>query len=161
MTNIITKKVYIGKTSRSLDERIKEHVRDGRRKNYCNRPLYKAITKYGIKNFTAEILYQSDSDELLWKKEMEYIKKYQSYKPEYGYNIALGGKGKSLITVSKEEIIKYFLFEANIIKIFNSVGEAAKETGCSRRGIRDVLAHKNKTCYGYYWADYTENNCQS
>lgn len=54
ITNLINGKSYIGKTSFSIKKRFKEHQRDAFRDRNEKRPLYSAMRKYGIENFTVE-----------------------------------------------------------------------------------------------------------
>lgn len=49
--NTINKKVYIGKTYRTLDTRLVEHFSDSKKDEHNLRPLYKAFKKYGKENF--------------------------------------------------------------------------------------------------------------
>ena len=49
ITNINTNKVYIGKTSRTIQERWKEHCKQFNQ-DALNRPLYNAMKKYGVDN---------------------------------------------------------------------------------------------------------------
>ena len=50
ITNRINQKVYIGQTSFSVEKRWKEHVQDINK--HLDRPLYRALSKYGIENFS-------------------------------------------------------------------------------------------------------------
>ena len=50
IVNNLNQKIYIGKTNRSIEERFKEHIRKANQN--IDRPLYRAIRKYGIENFT-------------------------------------------------------------------------------------------------------------
>lgn len=56
-----------------------------------SKPLYQAIRKYGVENFSFEVLEECDIS-LLDEKEVYYINLYNSYKE--GYNATLGGQGK-------------------------------------------------------------------
>lgn len=56
-----------------------------------SKPLYQAIRKYGVENFSFEVLEECDTS-LLDEKEVYYINLYNSYKE--GYNATLGGQGK-------------------------------------------------------------------
>ena len=59
VTNLVNDKIYIGQTSRSLEERKKEHFKkaDNRRHNQY---FYNAILKYGKENFKFETLGYCD-----------------------------------------------------------------------------------------------------
>jgi hypothetical protein len=58
-------------------------------------PLYCDIRKYGVENFSFEIIELCDKDSLD-KKEREYIIQYQSLVSQNGYNIDEGGqKGRN------------------------------------------------------------------
>ena len=58
ITNIINNKSYIGQTIKTAEERWKEHKAHafGSHPNDQNKTLYKAIRKYGVENFTFEVL---------------------------------------------------------------------------------------------------------
>lgn len=44
-------KVYIGQTSFTIQSRWDRHLRDSKRDGYSDRPLYRAINKYGVDKF--------------------------------------------------------------------------------------------------------------
>lgn len=67
--------------------------------NY-NYPLYRAIRKYGIENFSFEILEECLISELN-QKEVEYVKQYDTF--FHGYNQTLGGD--SSLSGNKEQVI--------------------------------------------------------
>jgi group I intron endonuclease len=91
ITNIISKKYYIGETKKSNPYlRWNEHKRKIEKGIGCP-ALQDAVKKYGIKNFKFEILIIC-FDEDRYRFEMEYIKKYNSISP-YGYNLTNGGEG--------------------------------------------------------------------
>lgn len=90
ITNDINGKIYIGKTERSIEERFKEHCRD--RNRYLDRPLYRAMNKYGIEHFHIILLEETDCPE---ERETFWIEQKQSYK--YGYNATIGGDGKKYL----------------------------------------------------------------
>ena len=134
ITNLINNKCYIGQTIKNIEERWNRHKRDAfNKKNYnYNYPLYKAFRKYGLENFSFEIIEECNISELN-EKEIYWIQYYDSYKN--GYNQTTGGKGNRLLDLDEKEIIKCYEKEQNIItvsKIFN----------CSRHTINNIL-HKN------------------
>ena len=94
ITNIINDKIYIGKTSQTIEKRWKEHCSDYLRRNEEKRPLYSAMKKYGIQNFKIEEIEQCTSEEAN-EKEKYWIEYYNSFKN--GYNATIGGDGKAYI----------------------------------------------------------------
>jgi group I intron endonuclease len=92
-TNLSNNKIYVGKTIRSLKERIREHTKDSRVNKYKS-ALHDAINKYGEDNFRWEIIDRCLFDESLCELEKYYIKKFNSKIPN-GYNMTDGGDGHS------------------------------------------------------------------
>jgi len=91
ITNQISKKCYIGETKKNNPYiRWNEHKRKIEQGIGCP-ALQCAVKKYGIDNFTFEILIICFDDER-YKFEIEYIKKYNSIAPN-GYNLTKGGEG--------------------------------------------------------------------
>ena len=136
ITNILNGKIYIGKTERTVEERIKEHIQDSRRRISEKRPLYDAINKYGFSNFKVDIIEETDSPE---EREQYWIEYYQSFK--YGYNATLGGDGK-----------RYLDYEL-IAEIFKQTGNAiqtAKKVNCSVDSVETVIKKYNLGEY-YHW----------
>lgn len=96
ITNKINNKVYIGKTSKTVQTRWNQHIHDAEKITNEKRPLYEAFKKYGICNFTVEVIEEC-SDDMLIQKEIDYIAQYHSYigDPQCcGYNATPGGDGK-------------------------------------------------------------------
>lgn len=99
IVNSVNKKVYIGKTTKSLDERWYEHklcARMFKNKTYKHQTkLYKAMSKYGEDKFNIYLVEEvRDSDCNLSLREQYWITKYNSI--EDGYNISPGGEGGPL-----------------------------------------------------------------
>ena len=88
ITNNINGKVYIGKTTKTVEERWKGHLK---KMNYKKNKFYNALNKYGIDNFTIEEIEECD-DDLLNEEEIYWINFYNSY--ENGYNSTGGGDGR-------------------------------------------------------------------
>ena len=87
--NKIDGKIYIGQTQRTLEERMKEHRRNSR-KSYVDR----AIKKYGIENFSVEIVEECETFEKLNEREIFWIEKLNCKFPN-GYNLSDGGQGST------------------------------------------------------------------
>lgn len=118
ITNLINQKAYIGKTVNSIEKRWSEHQREAQRERAENRPLYKALNKYGISNFTIELIEEVEINQLS-EKEIYWIGYYHTY--EDGYNATLGGDGKVLYDY---DII------AELIKQDKSYVEISQIIGC-------------------------------
>lgn len=92
ITNDVNGKIYIGKTEFSIEKRFKEHCRDRNKRNLENRPLYRAMNKYGIEHFHIELIEETEYPE---EREVYWIEQKGSFKN--GYNATLGGDGKKYI----------------------------------------------------------------
>lgn len=93
ITNQINNKMYIGKTTKSIEERWQEHQKKALQ--HPNRYLYDAMNHYGIENFTIEQVEECDNA-ILDEREIYWIKYYNTYylaKNSCGYNMTLGGEG--------------------------------------------------------------------
>lgn len=119
ITNDINNKIYIGKTNLSIQKRFKEHCRDSLRDKNENRPLYRAMNKYGIKHFHIEEIEDCLPEEAS-NKEIYWIGYYHSY--DKGYNATIGGDGKNLYD--------HFAI-ANRLKELPYPIDVAKEFNCS------------------------------
>lgn len=80
--NQLNNKIYIGQ-SKNIYRRWYGHRCDAKEKNY---PLYNAMRKYGIENFSFEIIEECSISELA-NREDYWINFYNSYTPN-GYNLA-------------------------------------------------------------------------
>ena len=130
ITNLINNKSYIGQ-SIDIQARFSSHKRtlqwNDPRVNY---PLYRDFKKYGLENFSFEIIEQCSKDELN-EKEKYWINHYNTY--NNGYNLTLGGEGSQLLP--QEQI-------DNIIRLWNeglSIFQIIKETGYNHKTITRYL----------------------
>ena len=100
-TNKINGKVYIGQTSKTIEERSGHNGN-----NYTHSSLfYSAICKYGWENFFHEVLEDNLTSDEASEREKYYIKLYRSNEREYGYNLTSGGeKQKELSPISREKM---------------------------------------------------------
>lgn len=88
-TNKINGKVYIGKTTRTLEIRKKQHIIEAKN---CKFHFHKAIQKWGESSFDWEVLFTAQDQKELNEKEIFFIKQYDTYKN--GYNQTKGGEGQ-------------------------------------------------------------------
>ena len=90
ITNNVNGKIYIGQTSKTVQERFNAHI--SKAKAHVNRYLYDAMNHYGIENFSAEEIEQCPK-EMLDEREIYWISFYKSDNKENGYNMTSGGGG--------------------------------------------------------------------
>ena len=91
ITNIINNHSYIGQSKNIYNRFNSHHICDYQNPNNCqyNSKIYQAFRKYGLENFDIQIL-ELCSEEEMDEKEIQYIKKYDSFKN--GYNMTEGGQ---------------------------------------------------------------------
>lgn len=120
ITNKISNKKYIGKTTDSIENRFKRHCLDYKKSKISNRPLYKAMNKYGIENFYIEELEQISDIAILNDREKFWIQQFNTY-GKFGYNATLGGDGKILYDYQffVELFINTKLSQKDICNIYN------------------------------------------
>lgn len=130
--NNINGKIYIGK-SINIKHRWSEHKRDSLvddekwENNYrgVQTPIHKAIRKYGVENFTFEVVEICEKEQLN-EREIYWIKQLNLTNKNIGYNVTLGGDGYRCgggenapgckITKVESEIIKQKLKERWTVK---------------------------------------------
>lgn len=111
--NDVNGKVYIGKTLHNVDKRWKEHINDSKRERTENRPLYRAMNKYGVEHFHIETIEEC-VEEIAEEREVFWIKEYNSF-GKNGYNATIGGDGKPY--VHRALILWFWLGNMNIAEI--------------------------------------------
>lgn len=98
ITNDVNDKLYFGQTTKTLEERIKQH----RNSFVCgvSNHLYNAMRKYGWEKFHFHPIIEADSQDQLNDLEEFYIWHYDTIR--HGYNMAKGGS----VNVMYSEVIK-------------------------------------------------------
>ena len=140
ITNKVNGKVYIGQ-SINIKQRWRDHKKDAFWRNgLCyNYPLYRAIRKYGIENFSFEVLEECEEIQLN-EKEIYYISLYNATNVEIGYNQAAGGYDRTnhckLSCDAVNKIIAKLKTSLDTTKVI------AKEFGVSYSTIRDINVGK-------------------
>lgn len=147
ITNHINGKVYIGQTRNLIEYRWQHHLYKGRNpdKPDTDYPLYRAMRKYGLENFSILQVEEVDN-EFLDERECYWIQQENSLTPN-GYNCDLGGKGVS--RYNYDEILKYYFTEAN-----ENASETARKFNCSLQTILKILEAKNLEGQGKYQKIY-------
>lgn len=136
ITNLVNNKIYIGQTKNLTKYRWQHHIWKANHpeKEDTNYPLYRAMRKYGVINFSFEEIEQTD-DELLNQRERYWIQKLQTYAPN-GYNCDLGGAGVSKF--NHKEILNYFLNEGQ-----HNATRTANYFKCSLVTVLKILENNN------------------
>lgn len=106
-TNKINGHCYIGQTN-NLQKRYNGHKSESFNPKVSGYwlPLHCAIRKYGIDNFTYEVIEEiadGESQDFINEREKYFIQYYHSLKDENGYNVTLGGDGCPKSPLSYEE----------------------------------------------------------
>lgn len=129
--NNINNKIYVGKTTTTIQERWKYHIGDSHRERCKQRPLYRAMNKYGVENFSIQILEQCSPEEMD-QREMYWINKLQSY--HNGYNATLGGDGS--LRANYDLIVEYY-------KKYQNLAEVSRQLGYDTGTIKTALLNYN------------------
>lgn len=127
ITNKINGKSYIGKTEKlNPFDRFEEHLREKNKDRCKDRPLYRALNKYGLESFYFEVLEETDRPE---DREMFYISQFETYGSK-GYNATRGGDGKKY--VDETEVLEAY-FSLKILK------DVAKHLNICTDTVRAIL----------------------
>lgn len=156
-------KIYIGQSHKGAR-------RFGRALSYKHMLVGRAMIKYP--NFNKEIL-EYCSAENADKLEQYYIKLFNSFNIQFGYNLTSGGNTNKKISeatkkklsayhkgrkLSKEAVEKISIpviqidpKTLNAIKRYTSSAEASRETGIDYSSIQGVCHRDSTSAGGYYW----------
>ena len=63
ITNDVNNKQYVGKTSDTIEQRFKIHLKDSQNRKNELRPLYQAMNKHGTEHFYIEKLEECSAKE--------------------------------------------------------------------------------------------------
>ena len=86
ITNEVNRDFYIGKTTKSLEERFQRHIYNSRYQN--DTYLYRSMNKYGVENFTIKVLESQVDETVLDDRERHWISELNP-----AYNLTEGGTG--------------------------------------------------------------------
>lgn len=128
VTNKVNGKMYIGQTTRTIEQRWKQHVYSSFSDSTFDKgPFHLAIKKYGVEAFIVEQV-EKCRDEDLNSRETYWIRHFNTL--DSGYNITIGGEhplrwdGKDVLPLWDKGL---------------SVKEIAKELGISCRMVSERL----------------------
>lgn len=142
ITNIVNNKIYIGQTSKTIEERFAAHIKKA--KQHTNRYLYDAMNKYGYDKFFIEEI-ENISDDQLDEREIYWIAFYNSTNPEIGYNMTSGGGGGNtwINNPHKEETSKKISL-ANKGKKHNISSEGKEKIVQSNKELKTIPVNKDE-----------------
>lgn len=140
--NAFTGEIYVGTTTKSLNERKNDHLQKSR-KSSDGIVFHQAIGTYGSDSFIWTELDSANTLTELAEKETEYIYMYNSF--QNGYNSNKGGG-------FKKTVFQYNVETGELVNSYDSLFSAGNAVNASKKSINSVCLHSNKTCKGYYWS---------
>ena len=168
ITNLVNNHCYIGQST-DIFARWRNHKTDGLNKDSTSHnfyyPLYQAFRKYGLENFSFEIIEECQRKELNIR-EKYWIKFYNSF--ESGYNQTEGGDSAPHFNKLTKEQVDLIIEELkNSTENSEAIGEKFGVSGRMIRGInsgnyfyRDDIKYpirpklyKNGSSFGFVFPD--------
>lgn len=137
ITNTINNKVYIGQ-SVNITARWTKHKNDSKKEEFSHYPLYRSFNKYGVDNFTFEVVEECSVD-YLDEKEKYWIKYYNSF--YNGYNQTEGGQSAPHFNVLNQETLEAIIYD---LKNTSLTGvEIAERYNISDQMVSDINTGKS------------------
>jgi group I intron endonuclease len=163
--NKLNGKGYVGQHCGNSDSRWKQHLREALQLENP-KPLYSAIRKYGIDNFSYEVLEEVPIElgqKFLDVAEISWIHKKNTYiGNKQGYNLTLGGGGgvREFCSTKGEGKAQYrwgqYSTNGDFIKEYNTPTQAATILGCPnyRHLYHAANWHEGKGMYGKLYCGF-------
>lgn len=156
--NLINGKIYIGQ-SVDIQYRFRNHKSESfnPKSNAYDTAIHRAIRKYGVDNFSFDVIEECDQDKLL-EREIYWINYYQSF--GNGYNLTSGGEGVPTVNIKQTQklwdnglSIKEIAQNLNcqqhtVIRILESYDKYSKQESY-KRGRENARKKMNKTVLQY------------
>lgn len=139
--NIITNEVYIGATTKSIEDRKLDHIQKSDKK--VGSYFQEAMQTYGNESFTWEQIDTASSSDELAKKEVYYIQQYNAL--QNGYNEDRGGG-------IKKTVYQFNCTTGELIDSYESLSQASCAVNAVKQNISDVCLGLYNTCKGYAWS---------
>lgn len=139
--NKVNGKVYVGQ-SIAIKIRWQQHKYEAQT-GEKQAPLYLALRKYGIENFSFEVLEECPQ-ELLNEKEIFWIAHYKSNDRDFGYNVLAGGQNGGVLYPNEWF---YELWDAGftVTEIQKELGVAHGTVHAKLEGYKDYNAHTSRS----------------
>jgi len=143
--NLITNEVYIGASTKTLEDRQDDHIQKANNKNTIK--FHEAISTYGPDSFHWVQIDTAASTDELASKEIKYIAEYNT--KENGYNSDKGGG-------FKKTIYRYNL-DGTLNNTYENLTTAGESINVKKQAISRACWSINQTLGGYLWSyDYME-----
>lgn len=139
--NSSTGEVYIGATSKTLEDRKVDHLQKANLET--GHYFQEAIRTYGPEAFSWEQIDTATDPNNLADKESRYILIYNSNKE--GYNSDRGGG-------IKKNIYQYDCGTGNLIQFYSSLESAGNAVNADKTTISKACLGQIKVCKGYFWS---------
>jgi predicted GIY-YIG superfamily endonuclease len=160
LINMVTKKLYIGKT-KNLRKRIYSHVKDSERPS--NTKLYNAIKKYGVFAFKVHFVYEREED--IEELELDYIDLVKALKKD-SYNLVtrhtkfnnrIHRTPNSFKNRNEKAVVLCDKITGEFYQRFNSYKDAAKHLKALPCNIAEIVRKGiSYQCKGYVAIKETE-----
>ena len=134
IVNDVNDQIYIGQTTRTIEERWREHKRDINN-NYA---IHRAMNKYGVNHFYTVLVEflsadtKNDICALLNEREVFWVSYHDSY--HNGYNGTIGGQDNAPNKFLEKPVAEYSIHGVFIAE-YPSITAASDFTGFSRSDI--------------------------
>lgn len=140
--NTITGECYIGASTKSLEERKRDHINKSNRvkANY----FHQAIRTFGADGFEWKQIDTATTINELAEKEEEYIFKYNSLHQGLNSNKGSGG--------FKKKVYQYDIQTGELLNSYDDLTSAGNAVNATKKSISNVCLSIDKTCKGYYWS---------
>ena len=159
-TNHVNGKQYIGQRKYDKQGKWKEYLGSGI-------ILSRAIEKYGLKNFSKEIIEECKTKKILNEREIYWINYYNAVESDNFYNIASGGDGgntiagytddqrkllstklsnmrKGIVNIGKNNGNSRRVICINTMKVFDTINEASTYYNVDKDAIQQCCSDENK-----------------
>jgi hypothetical protein len=141
-TNLINGKIYIGLSEKSPED-SKEYLGSGD-------SMKRAISKYGVKNFSKEILEEGFSDKSsLVEAEIRWISHFNSTDRKIGYNLSPGG---DLNPGHMKKVIYQYSLNGELIEIHPNIDSAKKKNNIRNSDLYKKKIREVKPIKGFWWS---------
>lgn len=167
ITNLINNKAYIGSTN-NFDRRMDEHIKASQQKSKqsYNYPLQKALRKYGVENFSFEIIENDILEQDIAQKEKMYIQQFNTLvNIGHGYNqttctdCALRDPSVHQKILQQVSVpVAWVDEQENIIQLFDSLHAAARFEGSNNISttIKQICEGVHHAIHGHIYRYYKD-----